>query len=241
MDIINLGKSISIPFYSDYKSSTLGLDSLSECFDRRHYKQYPVEIDYQFNRFGYRGPEPEHYVGNEILAIGDSFTLGLGSREEDRWTNQLENLLQYPVINFSLNGASNDWMARRTADLLKFFTPRAIVLHYSFSHRRERSNIDLHDNERTECEPFYSDDENLTNWLLNFTSINQSAGDIPIIHSFIPNWHTQPVDYKKFSNNLLPPMPTTDLARDGFHYGHNTQMALATEIAKSLTILLVSE
>jgi hypothetical protein len=140
------------------------------------------------------------------------------------------------VLNFSLNGASNDWMARKLQQLLTVFQPRAIIIHYTFSHRRERPQTDWHDDERTECEPFYSSKENYQNWLTNFNTIQSLSGNIKLIHSFIYNWHDQPVDYLKLGNDVIPPITQLDFARDGFHYGPLTHRALADQITSLLAV-----
>ena len=220
-----LAQTVSIPYYSNLLCNTLGLDSLEHCFDKNHYKSYPDDIVYKFNSMGYR--DIEQYSGNEILAIGDSFTLGLGVNVDDTWPAQLSKILNYPVLNFSLNGASNDWIVRRASELMNFFNPNAIIVHYTFSHRRERPFPDWHDDERTECEPLYSNEQNLTNWQENFKKINQLSA--PIVHSFIPNWHT-PFDCSS-TPNIIAPTTQIDYARDRFHYGPITHFKLAQQMA----------
>jgi hypothetical protein len=214
--------SIGIPFYSNLRCDTFGLDSYEHCFDKKHYQNYNP-ISYQFNEIGYRDRSVTKYQGNEILAIGDSFTVGLGVNQADCWTSQLEKILNYPVLNFSLNGASNDWISRKTTELLKFFQPKCIIIHYTFTHRREGTNTSWHDNERTECEPVYSEEENFNNWQTNFNLINQISNGIPVIHSGIADWHINP------THELLT-VKKEDLARDGFHYGVNTHKKFATNL-----------
>jgi hypothetical protein len=196
----NLLQTIKIPYYADLKCKTLGLDSLDHCFDKNHYTNYPHEIDYTFNEIGYRCRSVDQYRGNEILAIGDSFTLGLGVNQKDCWSSQLEYLLDYPVLNFSLNGASNDWIARKIKDLLTIFKPKCIIVHYSFSHRREKARADWHDNERTESDPAYSGEENLTNWQ-NVVS-HFSVDVFKLLFEFIPSRDIETVlkkdNYKLF-------------------------------------------
>lgn len=79
-------------------------------------KRYSVS--YKFNGMGYRDrdypiPRPEDTI--RILALGDSFTMGVGVREEDTFANQLERLLNekakasgpvrnYEVINCGVSG-----------------------------------------------------------------------------------------------------------------------------------------
>jgi hypothetical protein len=47
------------------------------------------------------------------------------------------------------------------------------------------------------------------------------------IHSFIPNWHDQKLDYTVLGSNVVAPMPMIDRARDKFHYGVLTHRRLA--------------
>ena len=224
---------IGIPFYSNLQTNSLGLDSPEYCFDRQLFDQHSI-VNYQFNEIGFRTHLVDQFKSDAILVLGDSFTLGLGNNVTDRYTDVLEQQLSHQVLNFSLNGASNDWVARKLQQLLSLFQPRAIIAHYTFSHRRERSQTDWHDDERTECEPFYSSEENYQNWLANFKKIQALAGDIKLIHSFICNWHDQPVDYSVLGPNVIPPLPQLDFARDGFHYGPQTHQMLANTITNLL-------
>jgi hypothetical protein len=222
---------IDIPFYANLHTDNLGLDSKQHAFDSRMFDQHPP-IQYQFNEVGFRTHPVDQFQSDAILVLGDSFTLGLGNNASDRFSNIIEQKLQHQVLNFSLNGASNDWIARKLQQLLALFKPRAIVVHYTFSHRRERPITDWHDDERTQCEPHYSSQENYQNWQENFAKICSLAGNTRLVHSFIPNWHDQPVNYA----DLIPPVVQIDRARDGFHYGPLTHQL----IAEKVTSLLVS-
>jgi hypothetical protein len=224
---------IGIPFYADLQTDSLGLDSRAHCFNRSLFDQHPA-VHYQFNQVGFRTHSVDKFKHNAILVIGDSFTLGLGNNVEDRYTDLLEQQLSHQVLNFSLNGASNDWIARKLKQLLQLFQPRAVVIHYTFSHRRERPQTDWHDDERTECEPFYSSEENYQNWLVNFKTIQSLSGNIKLIHSFICNWHDQSVNYLELGNDVIPPIAQLDFARDGFHYGPQTHLKLANKITSLL-------
>jgi hypothetical protein len=229
-----LKQTIGIPYYSNMTCKTLGLDSVEHCFDKTHYNSYP-DVSYSFNELGFRF-DLSTLTKRPILAVGDSFTLGLGVNVEHTWPSVLSRQLNLPVLNFSLNGASNDWIVRKTQDLLEFFDPLAVVVHYTFSHRRERPNIDWYDDERTECEPLYNADDNFKNWQKNFRTI--SALNVPAIHSFIPNWHELPVDYVALSKQVVTPVDVVDLARDGFHYGVETNQLLSQQISTSLLAVL---
>lgn len=224
---------IHIPFYANLQTDSLGLDSQAHCFNRRRFDQHPP-VHYQFNQVGFRTHSVDKFKYNAILVLGDSFTLGLGNHTQDRYTDLIEKQLSHQVLNFSLNGASNDWIARKLQQLLQLFQPRAIVIHYTFSHRRERPQPNWHDDERTECEPLYSVEDNYQNWFANFQTIQSLAGDTRLVHSFIHNWHTQPIDYAELGTNIIPPITQLDFARDGFHYGPRAHLELANKITNLL-------
>lgn len=222
-------KSFKISHYANLNCQELGHDSYQNCFNKAHYKNFE-SVEYQFNEIGFRTKSIDQFRGDEILAIGDSFTLGLGVNANQRWTEQLEHMIDYPVLNFSLNGASNDWIARKANQLLKFFQPRYLIIHWTFMHRRERPNCDWSDDERTECEPLYTAQENFENWLKNYQSIKFAN----TIHSAIPNWCDVDIDYQQFC--MLEPLTVQDLARDGFHYGPSTHRALAEKFTSLLAV-----
>jgi len=224
---------IGIPFYANLQTGFLGLDSPEHCFDRLAFDKHPG-VHYQFNDVGFRTHATGQFQSDAILVLGDSFTLGLGNNAGERYTDLLEQQLSHQVLNFSLNGASNDWISRKLQQLLPLFQPRAVVIHYTFSHRRERPRPDWHDDERTECEPFYSFEENYQNWFDNFQTICAQAGRTQLVHSFIHNWHNQPVKYSALGQNIIPPLPQLDFARDGFHYGPRTHLKLANKITSLL-------
>jgi hypothetical protein len=224
---------INIPFYSNMRSNTLGMDSKQHCVRAELFDAWPP-VTYQFNEVGFRTHSIDHFDPNAILVLGDSFTLGLGVNCADRFSDLIEQRLSHQVLNFSLNGASNDWIARKLQQLLTVFQPRAIVIHYTFSHRRERPNWDWSDDERTECEPYYSSKENFDNWLTNFDRICNMTKHVKLVHSFIPFWHDAAVDYTPFGTNLLLPQSQLDHARDGFHYGPHTHRLLADLITNLL-------
>lgn len=224
----SLQQDLKIPCLANTQWEHLGMDSLNHCLDRTHYKKFG-SVSYQFNEIGYREQSVGNMQGKEILVIGDSFTLGLGVNQLHRWSDQLVNLIGYPVLNFSLNGASNDWISRRTRDLLSWFDPPVVIIHWSFTHRREKDRSDWFDNERTECEPKYDAAQNLANWEKNFSAIQHPR----VIHSAIPNWHDN-FPYRSWP--LLTPVSMIDLGRDSFHYGPKTHHALAQTFTSLLGV-----
>ena len=222
---------IIIPRYANLSCSELGHDSPTHA-GQKFFMHAPVQ--YQFNANGFRTHNFARLDSDCVLVVSDSYTLGMGENINCCYTTIIEQQLGWPVFNISLNGASNDWIARRTKDMLDIVQPRAIVIHYTFSHRREFYNTTWHDDERTLCEPVHTSTENFDNWQQNFNKIAVLARSTPLIHSFIPNWHDAPVDYAVMPGMILPPIESVDCARDGFHYGPRTHQLLANQITSLL-------
>jgi hypothetical protein len=128
-----------------------GLDSFEHCLDKNHFKQYPWPVIYNYNSRGFRDqewPVTIEELKNAIWCVGDSFTVGLGCPVEHTWPWLLQKQTGRRVINISMDGASNDWIARRTSLIQKEINPRNIVVMWSYVHRREHKNSDLNDEQR---------------------------------------------------------------------------------------------
>ena len=163
-----------------------GMDSIEVCFDKKHFKNYPYKVNYVYNSRGFRGaewPTSIDELRNAIWCIGDSFTVGLGSPLEHTWPYLLEQRTGRRCINVSLDGASNEWMARKTQSIIEEINPTDIVIMWSYTHRREKKDDSLSDEDRrTHIETFNS----LEN-AVNFKSCIGSLLHSNITHIVIPN------------------------------------------------------
>lgn len=120
-------------------TKTSGMDSKECCVDENFFDQYPYEISYNYNSRGFRDTAwpPESDLDKSIWCIGDSFTLGLGVAYQHTWPQQLQTRLNQRCINVSLDGASNQWISRRTVQILQQVQPDVLIIQWSFLHRRE--------------------------------------------------------------------------------------------------------
>jgi hypothetical protein len=119
-----------------------GLDRFEFCLDKKHFESYPHAITYQYNSRGFRDaewPDTVDKLKNAIWCVGDSFTVGLGSPIEHTWPYVLQQTLQKRTINISMDGASNNCIARKVLKILTQIQPELIVIHWSYLHRREDS------------------------------------------------------------------------------------------------------
>lgn len=182
-----------------------GIDTRQACLDKKHFDNYPNQIIYQYNSRGFRDTEwPElAELVNSIWCVGDSFTVGIGSPINHTWPAVLKSVSKKNTINVSMDGASNDWIARKTLRVLDVVSPQNIVIQWSFFSRLESTDVTLSDENRRK--QFADNDLNLRNefdnFKKNFLLIESAKSKTNIIHSFIPNAFS-PLDAKKIWNSL---------------------------------------
>ena len=71
-----------------------------------------TEISYKFNSLGFRTPELSEVISLTdpwFLALGCSYTVGVGISQSDRWSDQLSLLQNMPHINLAMAGAGLDY------------------------------------------------------------------------------------------------------------------------------------
>jgi hypothetical protein len=128
-----------------------GIDSIDRCLNKKHFKNYPYKVEYVYNSRGFRDsewPESTEELKNALWCIGDSFTVGIGTPLEHTWPYLLQQKTGRRCINISLDGASNDWIARKTQSIINEISPSNIVIMWSYFHRRENKDTSLTDEKR---------------------------------------------------------------------------------------------
>ena len=116
-----------------------GIDSEEHCVDPQWFKQYPHSVTYNYNSRGYRDAEWPEDLARAVWCVGDSFTVGLGSPIDHAWPSVLQRKMHTRCINVSLDGGSNQWIARKIVSLSQYTLPQSVVVHWSYIHRRESS------------------------------------------------------------------------------------------------------
>jgi hypothetical protein len=114
-----------------------GLDHPERCYNPQHFKAFPYTVDYQYNSRGFRDAEWPEQLDDVIWCVGDSFTVGLGSPCTHTWPWLLQHTLNKRTINVSMDGASNQWISRRTCDIMQHTPAKFIIIQWSYTHRRE--------------------------------------------------------------------------------------------------------
>ena len=88
-----------------------------------------------------------------------------------------------------MEGASNNWIARRAVDIIEQVSPSTMVIMWSFLHRRESSDSTLNDEERRLDFDVFQTDEDDVNNLINCCDkvLDASTNKTNVIFSIIPN------------------------------------------------------
>jgi hypothetical protein len=139
-----------LPELCNQKFDYFGTDCLDLCLDKQLFTQWPHVINYSHNSRGFRDNEWPQELDSAIWCLGDSFTAGLGSRFSHTWPQVLSRHSQHRVVNVSMYGASNQWIARNVCDVYDLARPDNIVIMWSYPHRREDPNFELSDLDRRE-------------------------------------------------------------------------------------------
>jgi len=189
----------------DYQSLESGIDSLNQCLNKKHFQNFPWPVSYQYNNRGYRDncwPETVNALKNSVWCFGDSFTVGIGSPQQHTWTYILSERIQRRTINVSMDGASNNWISRKIAELVSEIVPKHIVVHWSYIHRRENEWLELN----IEWEKFYNTIKDAT-WpechCLDDTVrlpiyIKKEILELHTVDERIKSFLERPIKYKKY-------------------------------------------
>jgi hypothetical protein len=164
-----------------------GIDHPEQCRDLQHFDSYAWPVDYCYNSRGFRDQEWPNNPAAAIWCIGDSFTCGVGSTVQHTWPYVLSQTSDLRTINISMDGASNEWIARRCCDIYNELQPLNIVIMWSYLHRRESTAGNTDINRR-----IYHVKSTVTEDYENFIQCRQQVQDYctnsNIVELVIPDW-----------------------------------------------------
>jgi hypothetical protein len=245
--------SFQIPELANLAMKSTGMDNLRHCNDKFHFMQYDKDISYQYNTRGFRDAEwgDDSLISRKIWCVGDSFTVGLGQPLSERWSSVLQEMSGKPTINIGMNGASNDWIYRKSRYILDNIAPKHLVIQWSYIHRRESTNTTLSDVARRvhyrNLNPNNLDTNNLDNcknFISAFLDVEKNKGKTTVVHTFIPEWYMDSNILQDYSfwnifiadEKLCPCLELDsnqlDYARDYHHYDIMTSKKYVKNILK---------
>jgi len=106
------------------------------------HKHYDFDVNYNINRFGFRGRPPTELESRRYAVVGDSFSFGQGVNDEQTFVHLLDEAdKEAEFLNFSVPGYSTDQQYLLIRDRVRLFKPDVLVLVVYLGN-------DLFDNER---------------------------------------------------------------------------------------------
>jgi hypothetical protein len=124
---------------ANYRNTTSGLDHPNNSYrTNQEWHAYPIQdFNYQFNSWGFRGPEYVQYIGKPVnICLGDSFTVNVGGPIEHSWCSQLAEHFDIPTLNLGMDGAGNDAVRLVYDRACNTFDVQNTFVMYSYLHRR---------------------------------------------------------------------------------------------------------
>jgi hypothetical protein len=207
----------------------------------------PHSIQYRFNRHGYRCPEFDIQADIRLVAIGCSYTFGLGLPQADlfheRFAQRLaeETSLSVVAWNLGLPGVSNDYIARLLYLAIPRLNPDVVLIHFTHLCRRDYATVQgewftytpawkpddavcktIFDHFQALSSPY--DDE--LNFFRNYKGIEHLLTGRCWLFSAI-----RPDEFRRLMPHLdrsryVGGLDQLDLARDGRHPGRESHRAL---------------
>jgi hypothetical protein len=172
-------------------TNEFGIDSLIFQDKKDHYLNFPYPITYQFNNRGFRDadwPLTPAELQDAIWCFGDSFTVGVGSMYEHIWPQVLQKNTGRRTINVSMDGASNQWIARKVDKVCREIIPSVIVIMWSYFQRRELPDHTKSDENRRDYGGRTSDIEDYYDFMSCVKQVNQyKESPTQIMHFTIPD------------------------------------------------------
>jgi len=132
-----------LEFKKNLVTNYCGSDTSTTCLEPDWWKTCPVQdFNYQFNSWGFRGPEYDQYLGKPVnICLGDSATVNIGGPVEHSWPSLLQKHYDIPCLNFGMEAAGNDAIKLVYDRACQIFDVKKTFVVYSFFHRRLENNI----------------------------------------------------------------------------------------------------
>ena len=182
-----------------------------------------VKISYQYNANGFRTHELSDFLGKEVnIALGCSFTEGVGVPIENAWPSLIEQKLNMPLLNLGLSGGSTDTVARILTNIAGLFKIKQVFILWPETHRFEF--YDEHKNE-IYCRGPWNTSENYIWNMSNGNSLQRLYKNKNIV-DLLSKCHGFEV-IELTIENALKAIPRVDPARDNMHFGITPNIELA--------------
>lgn len=97
-----------------------------------------VDITYEYNPQGFRCPDLDMFTGQKVnIALGCSFTEGVGLPVDSIWPTLVEQQTEYPMLNLGIGGGATDSVARILTNVSGLFDIQTVYILWPPIHRLE--------------------------------------------------------------------------------------------------------
>jgi hypothetical protein len=188
---------------------------------------HPDKITYQYNSHGFRTPEFDNKKAG--LALGCSFTEGIGLPIESVWVSVLSALLNFPIWNLGVGGSSTDSCFRLLDHYLNYLNIEFVVACIPYKKRFEffdGDGLQFIMPEKKDPEyamPYYK------NWVVADKNANINQRKNLLAMQKLCDDKKIKLVYLHFSDFEM-----LDLARDLNHYGIESNKNFAQKVLKQL-------
>lgn len=184
------------------------------------------DIYYKFNKHGFRTYEFDNLYGKTVdIALGCSFTQGVGLSEKNIWPYFVEQQRPYPLLNLGLGGGATDTVARILTNIYKMFNIDTVFVQWPLYSRFEIYS----ENEIQTILPASAEVEHTWN-MTDSVAVQRFFKNQSIVKSF--EYRIVEMSPLEF---LDEPGIWVDSARDGIHPGVETHKNLAKKFLDQLT------
>jgi len=184
-----------------------GIDHPDLSADPARFAQYPHKVEYHFNSRGFRDQEWPNDLTNlkhSTWCLGDSFTVGMGCAIEHTWPQILQTNTGIRTINVSMDGASNEWIARHACQILHQVRPVNMIIMWSYVHRRE-SDRSGSDEDRRIPYSRASEQQDLENFQQCLQTVDHVRGTTNVINAAVPGYRPYTVDPQQVWQDIRDP------------------------------------
>jgi hypothetical protein len=223
-----IGKMPLIHYRSNLSGKWSHGDNLTN-FEKNPNKDFwnDIDISYVYNKQGFRCPDFEQFLGKKVnLALGCSFTEGIGLPIDRAWPGLIEKKLEYPLLNLGLAGSSADTVARILTNSSTLFDIQTVFILWPMTNRFELYHIDINMSQaidhilpgRSKIEHTWALEEEMCTqrYYKNHLLVNQLANN----YDFRVKQFTLLETIEKCRPD--PKFQDADRARDGMHWGFRT-------------------
>lgn len=184
-----------------------------------------TEISYQFNAQGFRTHDLVDLYNKKVdIALGCSFTEGTGMPVEFVWPALIEKKSQFPMLNLGYNGGSGDSVARILTNVCGLYQIQTVYVLWPDLARFELCTdhgIDTIQPMNSKIEYAWNMEDSVA--VQRFYRNQSRVGLLSKSYKF----KVKEFSVQKFNNRYSQLNQLCDVARDGLHYGFESNQEIA--------------